>query len=193
MIVPCGADPRFVKVLDFGVARVGDGDSSLATHAGAVLGTALYACPESARGERVGPPGDVYSIATLLFECLAGRTPFQGAGPVDLLIQHAQAAPPDVRTFEVSAGVPEPIARVISDNLGKHPADRCRDARLFGRVLVEAARRSGLPSHRFVARATLLGGSERTPSKPPSDTAHPVVASPERQTLRDLKSEERSP
>jgi serine/threonine-protein kinase len=185
MLVHCGEDPRFVKVLDFGVARVGEGDSSLATHAGAVLGTAKYACPESARGERVGPPGDVYSMATMLFECLSGRTPFQGAGPVDFLIQHAQSEAPDVRSFEPSRSVPEPLARVLKDNLAKNPADRCRDARVFGRVLLDASRRSGLDANRLASRATLLGGFEGR-ARATEQSTSPMTVPVERQGLSDL-------
>jgi serine/threonine protein kinase len=159
MLVRVGADPAFVKVLDFGVARVGEADSSLATHTGAILGTALYACPESARGEPMGPGGDVYSMATLLFECLAGTTPFVGAGPVDVLIQHAKAAPPDVRSTRAGATVPEPIARLVAQNLAKNPAERATDGRAFGRALLAAAHHSGLDGDILTRRATLLGPS----------------------------------
>jgi serine/threonine-protein kinase len=185
MLTSCGADSDFVKVLDFGVARVGQADSSLATHAGAILGTALYACPESARGERVGPAGDVYSIATVLFECLVGRTPFQGAGPVDVLIQHAQAGPPDIRSLPNGQSVAAPIAELIAKNLAKNPIDRAPDARLFGRMLVSAARASGLDIALLVGQATLLGGPARQP-KPRDDVTAPVPVAPERKALQDL-------
>jgi len=185
MLVSCGADPDFVKVLDFGVARVGESDSSLATHAGAILGTALYACPESDRGEPVGPAGDVYSIATVLFECLVGRTPFQGAGPVDLLIQHAQARPPDIRSVPNGDKVPGPVAELIAKNLAKSPADRAPDARLFGRMLVSAARASGLDIALLVGQATLLGGPCRHEKGSQPVTA-PMPAAPERRALRNV-------
>jgi serine/threonine-protein kinase len=180
MLVPVGADPEFVKVLDFGVARVGEADSSLATHAGAVLGTAVYACPESARGERVGPPGDVYSMATLLFECLAGRTPFQGKSPVDVLIQHAQAVVPDLRTLARCA-VPEPLAAVVARALSKNPRDRYRDGRDFGRALLDAARASGVDDEVLTGRVTLTGAG-RAPEHAQSTTLvatsspHPLPA-----------------
>ena len=159
MLVPVGLEPDFVKVLDFGVARVGEADSSLATHAGAVLGTATYACPEIARGERVGPPGDVYSIATLLFECLSGKTPFSGKGPVDLLIQHAQAPAPELRSAAPSADLPEAIARVVARGLAKTPRDRYQDARELGQALVRAAREAGIELDASGGRAALLGES----------------------------------
>jgi serine/threonine-protein kinase len=183
MLVRVGADTDFVKVLDFGVARVGEADSSIATHAGAILGTALYACPESARGDAVGPGGDVYAIATVLFECLAGKTPFTGPGPVDVLIQHAQAAPPGVRSTRSGHAVPEPVARLIEKNLGKSPSERSPDARAFGRALVEAARASGIDVALLMRRRTLLGAAEG-----PGDAveSRALTGSVERKTLRDL-------
>jgi serine/threonine-protein kinase len=183
MLVRVGADPDFVKVLDFGVARVGEADSSVATHAGAILGTALYACPESARGDRVGPGGDVYSIATVLFECLAGKPPFIGAGPVDVLIQHAQMPPPDVRSVNPAAHVPEPLARLIERNLAKSPADRSPEARSFGRALVDAVRASGLDAGALTQRATLLGTPTAQGDRMQTG---PLSASVEKKTLRDL-------
>jgi serine/threonine-protein kinase len=169
MLVPVGSDPEFVKVLDFGVARVGEADSSLATHAGAVLGTAAYACPEIARGEQVGPPGDVYSMATLLFESLTGRTPFLGKSPVDVLIQHAQSAIPDLRTL-ARAAVAEPLVAVISRALSKNPRDRYRDGRDFGCALLDAARDSGLDGEALVGRVTLTGSSNGARERAPSTT-----------------------
>jgi eukaryotic-like serine/threonine-protein kinase len=157
MLVRRGDDPDFVKVLDFGVARLEWSDNSVATQAGVIFGTARYISPEGAQGAKVGPPSDVYSIATMLFQCLSGQTPFDGESPVSILIKHTNEAPPDVRSVARSSYVPEPIARAIAANLAKSPADRCRDAREFGRALVEAARDSGLKADGLVARSTLLG------------------------------------
>src|SRR5262249_21246911 len=64
MLVARGDDPDFVKLLDFGLSRLGGSDAGFETRAGSVLGTARYLSPEGARGDPVGPPGDVYSIAT---------------------------------------------------------------------------------------------------------------------------------
>src|SRR5450755_3350368 len=60
MLVRRGADADFVKVLDFGIARLNWGEQSMATAAGLIFGTARYISPEGAQGEIVGPAGDVY-------------------------------------------------------------------------------------------------------------------------------------
>lgn len=70
-----------IKVLDFGVARFleprGDADRA-STDSGQVVGTPRYVSPEQAAGQEVGPPSDLYSLAVILFEHLAGRAPFEG-------------------------------------------------------------------------------------------------------------------
>ncbi|MEZ4371717.1 MAG: protein kinase [Polyangiaceae bacterium] len=158
MLVRRGDDHDFAKVLDFGVAKIDLGDESVATQAGAVFGTARYVSPEGARGDKVGPPGDVYALATMLFQTLSGTTPFDGDNPVAILVKHANAEPPDVRSVARSSYVPEPIARVILKNLAKLPSSRAADARAFGRALVDAARQSGLAPEDLALRSTLLGG-----------------------------------
>src|SRR5208282_4756420 len=66
MLVHRADDPDFVKVLDFGIARLDWDEPSMTTVAGLIFGTARYISPEGAQGERVGSQGDVYSIATMI-------------------------------------------------------------------------------------------------------------------------------
>ncbi len=159
MLVRRADDPDFVKVLDFGIARVHWGDQSMATAAGLIFGTARYISPEGAQGEQVGPPGDVYSIATMLYQMLSGRTPFHAEQAVAVLVQQIHDAPPPLRSIERAAYVPEPIAAVIMKNLSKRPGDRAEDARAFGRALLEAAVTSGLSAQEVLARPSLLGAA----------------------------------
>jgi serine/threonine-protein kinase len=156
MLVRRGGDPDFVKVLDFGIARLNWGEQSMATAAGLIFGTARYISPEGAQGEAVGPAGDVYAIATLLYQMLAGRTPFEGEQAVALLVQQIHQPPPPLRSVERASYVPEPIARAIMANLAKDPNARDADARLFGQALMDAIRRSGLSVEDVAARHLML-------------------------------------
>jgi serine/threonine protein kinase len=159
MLVRRADDPDFVKVLDFGIARVHWGDQSMATAAGLIFGTARYISPEGAQGEQVGPPGDVYAIATMLYQMLSGATPFHAEQAVAVLVQQIHDAPPPLKSVERAAYVPEPIASVIMKNLSKRPGERAEDARVFGRALLEAAVTSGLSAQDILARPSLLGGT----------------------------------
>ncbi len=178
MLIRRGDDPDFVKVLDFGIARLNWGEQSMATAAGLIFGTARYISPEGAQGEAVGPEGDVYATATLLYQMLAGRTPFEGDQAVALLIQQIHDAPPQLRSIPAAANVPESVASVIMRNLSKVPAERAPDARTFGRMLVDAARGVGLLPEDLVPRSSLFVPharlSDPSPPLPPRPSAPPA-------------------
>jgi serine/threonine protein kinase len=134
MLVRRGADSDFVKVLDFGMARAGR-DPDFATRDGAVLGTARYIAPEGAQGQSVGPEADVYAIATLLFQCIAGRTPFDGPSAVAILVQQVSATPPDLGSLGGGHSAPPELAQLVARNLAKDPLDRAANARELGAEL----------------------------------------------------------
>mgnify|MGYP002401095953 CR=1 FL=1 len=169
MLVRRGNDDDFVKVLDFGIARINWGEQSMSTAAGLIFGTARYISPEGAQGQTVRPQSDVYSIATLLFQMLAGRTPFEGDQAVALLVQQTHDLPPPLRSIPRSEYVPQPIADVIMANLAKDADRREPDARAFGHAILDAAQASGLstddisrPLHRRTPSVVKLPPLERT-------------------------------
>ncbi|MBS2019099.1 MAG: protein kinase [Deltaproteobacteria bacterium] len=134
----------WVKVLDFGIAKVNIGEQSMETAAGLIFGTARYISPEGAQGTTVGPPGDVYSLAVIVYQMLAGRTPFDAEQPVGLLIKHIHETPPPLHSFAPARDVPEPVARVVMDNLAKDPARRASSARAFASALAAAAKEANV-------------------------------------------------
>jgi serine/threonine-protein kinase len=113
-----------VKVLDFGIAKMvreAEEEATRLTETGVFLGTYRYASPEQCLGERVTPASDVYSLAVILFEMLAGRPPFDGPSSV-LAIRHATAPAP--RLEELRSGLPEGLADVVARALDKRPGRR---------------------------------------------------------------------
>ncbi len=154
MLVRRGADSDFVKLLDFGMARAGR-DPDFATRDGAVLGTARYIAPEGAQGAKVGPEGDVYAIATLLFQLIAGRTPFDGHSAVAILVQQVSATPPDLHSVGSGRDAPLALCELIARNLAKDPLDRAPNARALGAELA-ACVFGGRQDTSITAR--LLGG-----------------------------------
>ncbi|HEY5316441.1 MAG TPA: protein kinase, partial [Solirubrobacteraceae bacterium] len=157
MLVKRADDPDSVKVLDFGIARLNWGEQSMATAAGLIFGTARYISPEGAQGERVSPQGDVYSIATMVYQMLSGRTPFDGEQAVALLVQQIHDPPPTLKSVPRAAYVPEPIAAIVMRNLAKKAEDRAENARTFGRALLESAVESGMSAQDILTRPTMLG------------------------------------
>ncbi|MCC6647566.1 MAG: protein kinase [Polyangiaceae bacterium] len=160
LLVRRGRDRDYVKVLDFGLARVVPEAEGL-TRQGQVFGTPRYMSPEAAQGLPVGPAGDVYSIAVVLFELLAGRAPFESDSAVGYLLAHTSQRPPGLA--ELAPEVPAAIAAVVDRALSKSPADRPADARALGGELVAALRASDVDERRalsFRTAASLRAASQ---------------------------------
>jgi eukaryotic-like serine/threonine-protein kinase len=180
MLVRRGDDPDYAKVLDFGIARLDWADRGMATQAGLIFGTAKYISPEGAEGHPVSPPADVYSIATMLYQMLAGRTPFEGDSPVALLVQHSHAPPAELRTVARASYVPAPLAATIMVNLSKKPAERAQNARLLAKDLVAAARASGLYPEELATQSTIFS---------PASNGAVKLVSKERTRAHELSAE----
>ncbi|MBI5368290.1 MAG: serine/threonine protein kinase, partial [Planctomycetes bacterium] len=112
----------FVKLADFGLARVEGAQTLTAT--GHVMGTPAYMSPEQARGARadIGPAGDVYSLGATLYEMLAGRPPFRSEELAALLRQIVEEEPPALRGL--APHVDAELATIAHTCLDKDPRRR---------------------------------------------------------------------
>ncbi|HEY2745731.1 MAG TPA: serine/threonine-protein kinase [Polyangia bacterium] len=114
-------DHDFVKVLDFGIAKLMDG-TDVKTRAGAILGTPYYMSPEQCQGRSVDTRADVYSLGVILYQMVTGRLPFEGQSLGELLMAHLSRAPPRPRTFEPS--LPPAAEEALLQALAKDPEER---------------------------------------------------------------------
>ena len=109
------------KVTDFGVSQIEGGPAI--TDSGAVLGTCAYMPPEQARASRaVTERSDQYALGVILYECVTGRLPFEGATPYELThaALHESPVPPRAR----NPALPEIFERAVLRALSRDPADR---------------------------------------------------------------------
>jgi eukaryotic-like serine/threonine-protein kinase len=135
MLVQRSEDPDFVKVLDFGIARMigpveGEAGSTPAlTKLGAVFGTPEYMAPEQALGQRVDTRADLYALGVMLFEMIAGVRPYVAVGgPSGILAQQITAPRPSFTDVAPHVKVPEAVERVVNRLLAKGVAERYQRA-----------------------------------------------------------------
>jgi serine/threonine protein kinase len=112
--------PNFVKVLDFGLARVDVERPALETGPGAALGTVHYMAPEQLRGQRATPSSDLYGLALTLFELAVGRPAYTGATAYEIATHHLSdyplVLPPDLANTR--------LGEVIAIAASKSPDER---------------------------------------------------------------------
>ena len=148
-------------VADFGIARALAGDESdtqRLTETGTTLGTPAYMSPEQAAGARsLDARSDVYSLACVLYEMLAGEPPFTGPTPQAAIARRFTETPRPLRA--VRETVPENVEKAVAKALSKSPADRFPSALKFGRALAAAEPTAVVPAarrpHRYRSVALL--------------------------------------
>ena len=113
-------DDGQAKVTDFGIARSLDVHG--VTQTGTVLGTSDYIAPEQARGQKVDPKTDIYSLGAVLYELLTGEVPFSGDNFVAVAMRHVSEPPPSVLAQRPDC--PLRLDLAIQRAMAKDPADR---------------------------------------------------------------------
>ncbi len=116
----------FVKVLDFGIAKVVTPEEMSIRHTiqGAVFGTPEYMSPEAARGEDVDHRSDIYSLGVILFDMLTGHPPFEATAAAEVLNMHINQSPPRASEVAPHREITEAADRLILRAMSKDPDGR---------------------------------------------------------------------
>lgn len=129
-------EPDFVKILDFGLAKIVDWEESdTITRAGLVFGTPEYMAPEQAVGQKVDARCDIYALGIILFEMLVGKPPFKAKGVFQTLRKQVGATPPRPSEIRPDVQVPPIVERIIMRCLEKQPENRFSAASQLARGL----------------------------------------------------------
>ncbi|HEX7508506.1 MAG TPA: serine/threonine-protein kinase [Polyangia bacterium] len=130
----------FVKVLDFGLAKLTQGDEKVShkTRTGSVMGTPYYMSPEQCEGKaNIDHRSDIYSLGVILFEMLTGKVPFGGEGYGEIIVKHITAPVPSPRT--INPRLPASVESIILRALAKPREDRFQTMDEFAAALLDPA------------------------------------------------------
>lgn len=148
-------DVRQVKVLDFGIARIGN--LPPVTHAGTMLGTPGYMAPEQVKSSStIDVRADIFTLGCVLFECLTGKPAFAGSHFMAALAKILFEEAPRVR--DLRPEVPAALDALVAQMLAKHPSARPRDASAVVATL------EGLRTSFEFGAASSARGSQPTPN-----------------------------
>ncbi|MGH8699474.1 MAG: serine/threonine-protein kinase, partial [Burkholderiales bacterium] len=127
-----------VLVTDFGIAKAAQAAAGIGqlTAEGMILGSPAYMSPEQAAGEPVDGRSDIYSLGIVLYQMLAGETPFAGGSAAALLAKQLTAVPAPIR--QVRADVSSELAFVLDRMLAKPSGDRFQTASEASAALIAA-------------------------------------------------------
>jgi eukaryotic-like serine/threonine-protein kinase len=140
-------EPDFVKVLDFGIAKITDSqdEGPALTRAGFVCGTPEYMSPEQARGAVLDHRSDLYAVGVILYQLMTGLLPFESDSAVGFATKHLTEEPPPPTRRRPDARISPGMERLILRVLSKDPDDRPANAGAFKAELlaVDKERRRG--------------------------------------------------
>jgi serine/threonine protein kinase len=175
--------PRFVKILDFGIAKQigGTADPGL-TQGGMVMGTPHYMSPEQALGRAIDARTDIFSLGVVLYEMLSGTKPFTGDAVTEILLKIVMSEPRDISA--AAFGITPELADVVRRCMQKQPDDRFPDCEQLRAALVTSlreepsrVRRSQVPTIAVRASGGAPAQTDATPPAAPEPDAPPAKPS----------------
>jgi eukaryotic-like serine/threonine-protein kinase len=176
MLLDKDDDPNFVKVLDFGIAKIKVEENAeqqaVLTQIGTVFGTPEYMSPEQARGELVDARADLYTVGVILYEMLAGVSPFKDDDLVVVLTRHLTADPPPL-----PAGTDPMIVDLVLRLMRKNRDERVQSAaELIERIDVILAAGTSTTGHAGIPASGVMRAGSGTRSS--SDLSAVTVEGP---------------
>jgi serine/threonine-protein kinase len=192
LLMRAGDDPDYVKVLDFGVAKLMDGaarssKSALAiTQAGMVFGTPEFMSPEQACGQQLDGRSDLYSLAATMFAMLTGCGLYRASSAIEWLTAHARKPPPHLVDGSPALAPYKELDTVLQSCLAKHREDRPQTAEDMVGMLaaIEHTVRKGGRAALPAIRGPMFSPSTYVDAIDPNATLDPSAFAPSAQQVR---------
>jgi serine/threonine-protein kinase len=125
VLVEKDGDPDFVKILDFGIAKLEpESGKSPLTKVGVVLGTLDYMAPEQALGQAVDHRADLYALGAVVYELLTGARPYEGESSAAIVALQLSKPPPSLRERAPTLAIPGAVEALVMKLLAKEQKDR---------------------------------------------------------------------
>jgi tRNA A-37 threonylcarbamoyl transferase component Bud32 len=168
--------PDFVKLLDFSVAKLLEGDR-MKTQAGVVFGTPQYMSPEQGRGLPLDARSDLYALGILAFEMLTGNVPFNDENPMTVIQMHLHAAIPPL-----PQSVPYSVQQILRRALEKDPSRRYQSSgemmQHCQQVFAEITQGGVSIGAGGMPKTMIAGGPQGLPGMPPPGMSPPGMSPP---------------
>jgi serine/threonine protein kinase len=161
MLIPGRDGEEMVKIVDFGIVKI-VGDESQEkedlTQEGSFIGSPKYMAPEQiTRGGKIDARTDVYSFGVILYQCLTGTVPFDGASSIQTLMAHLNQAPQPIRERAPSVDAPPWLDELVMTCMAKEPEKRVQTMDAVAKTLAEAE--AAMTSNRLMAAMSLRSSS----------------------------------
>jgi serine/threonine-protein kinase len=176
-LVPDGSDPLFVKILDFGIAKLLHDNPVDLTETGVILGTPYYMSPEQARGDAVDHRTDIYALGVMMYRAFAGRLPFIGDSKLGVLTRHLMELPqPPSQVADVDPTTERLILCCLEKEREHRPPSMRDLAAELREMLLDERCRQGLPT--YDNAGSNARRADRTVTAPMAIPAPPPAAPP---------------
>lgn len=166
-LVSHGTDKNFVKILDFGIAKIWSHTGQKITRDGLTIGTPEYMSPEQALGSNTDQRSDIYSMGVILYEMASGRMPFWAEDKASILRMQLVQDPKPFRELEPPVlQVPQGLEKIIFKAMAKKPEERYQS---MNELVLDLEKLESIPSSQTPPEAS---------ARPPSGD-RPIVISPD--------------
>ncbi len=124
MLVERGGTNDYVKIVDFGIAKVTEGTQKL-TRLGEVWGSPIYMSPEQCQGSTtIDARTDIYSLGVVMYEALTGEVPFLGRNYADTMMKQLTEEPPTFKQANPNIEIPSELEEIVFKAMRKKPQER---------------------------------------------------------------------